>query len=257
MEYSKRSRYDEYTSLVMQWSNSAATKVGDSKIFCKKAGDYRLLKADGEGGYVEIARGNYRKVEKIYAEIRRGTDGNRADIHTNTRQFRSKRGGNNGGNSNNQNGGANGQNSGQTGGETVQGDNTGSDEHNRSGDRRESVKNQFSLRSYSDSEYLKADGNGGYVEIARGTYKKVREIDERTFHESKKDFDRYVEERRNEQGRYSGDYEFYENGENDGQSDGRVDSKLSGNNIGGSNENSLPGDRRESVKNQFSLRSYT
>lgn len=146
VEYSKRSRYDEYTSLVMQWSNSAGTKAGDAKIFYKNSGDYRLLKADG---------------------------------------------------------------------------------------------------------------NGGYVEIARGTYMKVREIDERTFHESKKDFDRYVEERRNEQGRYSGDYEFYENGENDGQSDGRVDSKLSGNNIGGSNENSLSGDRRDSVKNQFSLRSYS
>ena len=65
VEYSKISRYDEYTSLVMRWSNSAGTKAGDTKIFYKNSGDYRLLEADGNGGYVEIARGTYKKVVRF------------------------------------------------------------------------------------------------------------------------------------------------------------------------------------------------
>ncbi|MBQ8782206.1 MAG: hypothetical protein IJZ57_00330 [Clostridia bacterium] len=71
MEYSKRSYYDEYTSLVMRWANSAGTKEGDTKIFCKKSGDYRLLEADGNGGTIEITRGNYKKVSAIYERLYR------------------------------------------------------------------------------------------------------------------------------------------------------------------------------------------
>lgn len=145
VEYSKRSRYDEYTSLVMQWSNSAGTKAGDTKIFYKNSGDYRLLEADGNGGYVEIARGTYKKVSEIHGRLFGEND---RSIRGNTKEFRIQQGRSNGNRS------VRGRkrtdddgNSGQTGGKTVQGDNTGSDEHNRSGDKRDSVKNQFSLRS--------------------------------------------------------------------------------------------------------------
>lgn len=142
----------------MQWSNSAGTKAGDTKIFYKNSGDYRLLEADGNGGYVEIARGTYKKVSEIHGRLFGEND---RSIRGNTKEFRIQQGRSNGNRS------VRGRkrtdddgNSGQTGGKTVQGDNTGSDEHNRSGDRRDSVNNQFSLRSYTDSEYLKAVKSG-------------------------------------------------------------------------------------------------
>ena len=137
-EYSKRSYYNEYDSLVMRWANSAGTKEGDTKIFCKKSGDYRLLEADGNGGTVEIARGNYKKVSAIYERGIREAD---RSLHRNLEEYglderrhngyRSFRGGQSG---------YDGRNNSQTAGAELQSDSTGNNEHNRTGDKRESVK---------------------------------------------------------------------------------------------------------------------
>ena len=144
VEYSKRSRYDEYTSLVMQWSNSAGTKAGDTKIFYKNSGDYRLLEADENGGYVEIARGTYKKVrdycERLYNKRISGretglfygyAEGVLSGQGGNLRNLRNDKIGEN-------DIGYSKQIKGEISGTNASGNN----EHNQSGDKRESVKNQ-------------------------------------------------------------------------------------------------------------------
>ena len=144
MEYSRRkSYYDEYTSLVMRWANSADRKEGDTKIFRAKSGEYKLLSANGFGGYVELAT---------------------------------------------------------------------------------------------------------------GSFKEMRDFDEQTFYESEKDFDWYAEERRREQRRYNGSDELYENRRDDEFVDGQTGRELSTVNIRTGNEIGSSGDKGQSVK--FSNRQY-
>lgn len=139
--YSKRTKYDEYSSLTMKWANEADRREGDTKVFCRKAGDFRLLEADGNGAVVELAKGNYKKVSAIYAEKYRGND---RSIRGNIEKFRLQQGRSDGNRS--IRGGQradDGRNSGQIRGTGLQSDHTGSNEHNRTSNKRESIKYSF------------------------------------------------------------------------------------------------------------------
>lgn len=64
----RKSRYDEFNTLAMQWAYSNKTNVGDTKVFNKNGKNYVLIEAT-EDGYIEIASGNYEKVSDIYGRI--------------------------------------------------------------------------------------------------------------------------------------------------------------------------------------------
>ena len=62
----KRSRYNEYETLVMRWNNSAGTNIGDCKVFSTgKKGIFTLMEASN-GGAIELARGTYQEMRKEY-----------------------------------------------------------------------------------------------------------------------------------------------------------------------------------------------
>lgn len=172
----KSSVYKEYDSLAMRWANEADRAEGDTKIFCKNGRDFRLLEADGNGGFVELARGNYKKVSAIYERSIRETDSSiRRDIEAyglNKRRHngdRSIRGGQPG---------YDGRNNSTTSGERLQSNSSGNNEHNRTGDKGKSVK--YSLRdsdanklSENQIEYFKdskvRDENGNLLVMYHGT----------------------------------------------------------------------------------------
>ncbi|MBR1735657.1 MAG: hypothetical protein IJ736_01405, partial [Firmicutes bacterium] len=72
---SRRSKYNEFESLAMQWRYNAATEIGDLKIICKRANDFHLLKAT-DSGYIEIAKGkSYKEMKTAYESIYGGKIG--------------------------------------------------------------------------------------------------------------------------------------------------------------------------------------
>lgn len=66
----RKSRYDEFNTLAMQWAYSNKTNVGDTKVFNKNGKNYVLIEAT-EDGYIEIASGNYEKVRNINERVYR------------------------------------------------------------------------------------------------------------------------------------------------------------------------------------------
>lgn len=134
----KSSVYKEYDSLAMRWANKAVRKKGDIGVISNEGKDFRLLEADGNGGFVELARGNYKKVSAIYERSIRETDSSiRRDIEAyglDKRRHngdRSIRGGQPG---------YDGRNNSTTSGESLQSNSSGNNEHNRTGDKGKSVK---------------------------------------------------------------------------------------------------------------------
>lgn len=66
----RKSRYDEFNTLAIQWAYSNKTNVGDTKVFNKNGKNYVLIEAT-EDGYIEIASGNYEKVRNINERVYR------------------------------------------------------------------------------------------------------------------------------------------------------------------------------------------
>lgn len=174
----KSSVYNEYDSLAMKWANEADRAEGDTKVFCKNGRDFRLLEADGNGGFVELARGNYRKVAELYDEIEEEVNRIRKDIRSNS----GKNGIEHGRNSRNsviyEDGLNDGRNNRQTSETELQSDTSGNNEHNRTGDKGKSVK--YSLRdsdanklSENQIEYFKdskvRDESGNLLVMYHGT----------------------------------------------------------------------------------------
>lgn len=124
----------------MRWANEADRTEGDTKVFCKNGRDFRLLEADGNGGFVELARGNYRKVAELYDEIKEEVNRIRKDIRSNS----GKNGIEHGRNSRNsviyEDGLNDGRNNRQTSGTELQSDTSGNNEYNRTGDKGKSIK---------------------------------------------------------------------------------------------------------------------
>lgn len=85
----RKSRYDEFNTLAMQWAYSNKTNVGDTKVFNKNGKNYVLLEAT-EDGYIEIASGNYEKVradyENSYNKANNGVYGNIKRIRSEERR---------------------------------------------------------------------------------------------------------------------------------------------------------------------------
>ncbi len=81
----KRSRYNEYETLVMRWNNSAGTNIGDCKVFSTgKKGVFTLMEAS-YGGAIELARGTYQEMREEYEQTYgRATD----EIYGNTQGIR-------------------------------------------------------------------------------------------------------------------------------------------------------------------------
>lgn len=176
----KKTHYDEFGSNVMQWSNSAGTQEGDTKVFCKKAGEFVLLEADGNGGAVELARGNYKKVrnylERIYNEGSVG--GEIGSLYEDSQIVRSEEGRNIRSVFNDEITTNDDSYSRQTGGERLQNNSSGNNEHNRTGDKGKPVK--YSSRdsdgnklSENQIEYFKdskvRDESGNLLVMYHGT----------------------------------------------------------------------------------------
>lgn len=66
--YSKRTPYNQYNSLAMQWANANTTKVGDTKIlYDQYAGTFKLIESTKvDEGYIELKSGTYEELEGVY-----------------------------------------------------------------------------------------------------------------------------------------------------------------------------------------------
>lgn len=140
VKYSNKTRYDEFTSLVMQWAYSASTEVGDTKIFANKSGKFSLFEKT-ENGYIEIARGNYKKVR---AEYERANNDTEKQFYEYSNKIRSERNRSMRNNISTEDGGDVNRSVGQVRSKGIQTDTTRNNKHLQSGDKGKSVK--FSLR---------------------------------------------------------------------------------------------------------------
>lgn len=57
----------------MQWAHSVSTEIGNTKFFPHKSGNFVLFEKT-ENGYIEIARGNYKKVRAEYERANNDTE---------------------------------------------------------------------------------------------------------------------------------------------------------------------------------------
>lgn len=156
VKYSNRTKYNEFSSLVMQWANSASTEIGDVKIFARKSDDFHLFEKT-EDGCIEITSGKYKKVRVEYERAINNTD---KQFYEYSDIIRTER---NGGVQHSiSNGDRRYADSGirPFGREGLQTDSAGNNKHLRSGNKEKSVKfsdpttnsdekNKFSLRDYS------------------------------------------------------------------------------------------------------------
>ena len=159
-KYNKNTTYDEYASLVQQWSHSASTKPKDMKIFNYKGKDFRLLEATEDGDYIEIVRGNFKKVESVYAEARREIDKYRETVYESADRYEAERNGNSWNSLNDKVRGTNGQNSQQIEGDRLSSDTSGNYEYNRSSDSGKDVS--YSAKPSETAQRITE--NFGYTE---------------------------------------------------------------------------------------------
>ncbi len=68
IEYIKRTPYNQYITLAMQWANENRTSVGDTKIlYDQNAGVFKLIESTKvDEGYIELKSGSYDELEGIY-----------------------------------------------------------------------------------------------------------------------------------------------------------------------------------------------
>ena len=175
--YNKSTKYDEYNSLVYQWSYSTSTQPGDMRIFNNKGKDFRLLQAIGDGGYVEMAKGSFEKVASIYDEARREIDEYRETVYESANRYEDERRRNSWSSIDDKKRESNGQNSQRFEGEGFPNNTTGDDEYNLSSNNRTDV-------SYSakKSEIVQRIANNfGYNELtANSIYKAARTLKQNT-----------------------------------------------------------------------------
>ena len=148
VKYSNKTRYDEFASFVMRWAYSASTEVGDTKIFANKSGKFSLFEKT-ETGYIEITRGNYKKVRAEYERANNDTD---KEFYEYSNKIRSERNRSMRNNISTEDGENVNRSIGQVRSKGLQTDTTGNNEHLQSGDKGKSIK--FSLRKHKGTVLL-------------------------------------------------------------------------------------------------------
>ena len=83
----RKTRYDEYQTNAMRWARRTSTRPGDSTIL-NMNGKYFVLIEATEDGFIEIAKGNYKEVQRYEQAYRRATD----EIYGNTKGFETNQG---------------------------------------------------------------------------------------------------------------------------------------------------------------------
>ena len=176
-KYNKSTKYDEYASLVAHWSYSANTQPGDMRIFSNKGKDFRLLKATGNGGYIEMARGNFKKVESIYAEARREINEYRETVYESVDRYEAERNRNSWSSLDDKNRGTDGQNSRQIEGNRFSNDTSGNNEHNLPSNNGRNIS--YSARK-SDAVQRITENFGYSDATANSIYKAARSLKQNT-----------------------------------------------------------------------------
>ncbi|MEE0898573.1 MAG: hypothetical protein U0L88_13230, partial [Acutalibacteraceae bacterium] len=150
----KTSYYSYYNTEVMKWAYATNRKPGDLKIL-HNGKQHVLLEATADG-YVELYKGKYKEVEDKYERMLRETDDSfyayskkiRSEQKRNMRDLQYDKDGRN-----------DDKNAGQNGSERLQADTTGSNEHLRRSNKRESLTDDVLLSRSEDSEYLELAKN--------------------------------------------------------------------------------------------------
>lgn len=175
--YNKSTKYDEYNSLVYQWSYSTSTQPGDMRIFNNKGKDFRLLQAIGDGSYVEMAKGSFEKVASIYDEARREIDEYRETVYESANRYEDERRRNSWSSIDDKKRESNGQNSQRFEGEGFPDNTTGDDEYNLSSNNRTDV----SYSAKKSDTVQRITENFGYSDAtANSIYKAARTLRQNT-----------------------------------------------------------------------------
>lgn len=130
----KKTSYNEFNTLAMQWAYSAGTEPGDLKILNRKGKEFVLLKATDDG-YVELAAGKYEEMKYIGQQYYNEPDNS---VHVHSQVFKSSKARSAKNNDITENNSKHGYGSKKIGSEGLQNDPTGNAENLRSSDRRES-----------------------------------------------------------------------------------------------------------------------
>jgi hypothetical protein len=80
IRYSKRTTYNQYTTLAMQWANANTTKVGDVKIF-------KEMKANDRSGKIKSVSGSFVQYDKLNKQ-RNAFNSRKSGVDSNETQYR-------------------------------------------------------------------------------------------------------------------------------------------------------------------------
>lgn len=142
----KKSYYNEYNSIVMQWAESASTKPGDTRIFNENGKRFVLVKKT-EDGYVEVIKGNYGEVYEEYERLYSQED---RSFYEDTQEIRSSKRGDFRNLQSDEGGRNDSQDSGYIGEQKFRDESTGNNEHLQQSDSGISKLN--SPKTEADSE---------------------------------------------------------------------------------------------------------
>lgn len=158
----RKSRYDEFNTLAMQWAYSNKTNVGDTKVFNKNGKNYVLLEAT-EDGYIEIASGNY---EKVRADYENSYNKANNGVYGNIKRIRSEKRRNIRNNAFDKNRRNDDRDNGQNRNEISPNNITRNNEYLRTGDQKPSAKVKYSLDIDSEGNKLSEQQIKRYKNVA-------------------------------------------------------------------------------------------